>query len=364
MGNVTSEVIWIKDDFGGHASYYSDGTAEDKVSQAVNSFIRAQLEKRGLSIDDCTLLGASKGGSAALSYAFAYGYKNIIASVPQILRASYLKKNWPKNYAHLFSNKTYEQHEAFDYDIVKNLRAARPDVNLYLITSYADDQYKVEIEPFLEDLKRLQNFNLIVARSPLAYQHNVVTSYAAPIILSLLNLIGHGLIPRFDHTNLLFQEIEPENSKGTSFIDFRKATFKGDIFFPEGVAIMRGVPCANYSDVDYKLILVSGSVNIEIALAKGNNSSLSRELFDGTFVRYDKAWFCTFKYAGVDLSILQPGNYDLFLDFSVHNCRKIEPLRSRMPLVVKELTGSRSYCLESDHKSTRLIVAELSRLEA
>lgn len=48
-------------------------------------------------------------------------------------------------------------------------------------------------------------------------------------------------------------------------------------------------------------------------LAKDHKSNLTRSLYDGYYVNYDKGWFCTAGYNGLDISSLNKGLYKVLL---------------------------------------------------
>ncbi|NEC29011.1 DUF2974 domain-containing protein, partial [Streptomyces sp. SID8111] len=55
----------------------------------------------GLTPGDVTLWGSSKGGSAALYYGLKYGFRNIVASVPQLRIGSFVREAYPEVGRHM-----------------------------------------------------------------------------------------------------------------------------------------------------------------------------------------------------------------------------------------------------------------------
>lgn len=356
LTDCPTEVIWIKDDFLGHASYYLCAAGNPGVADAVHAFISAQLAERGLSAADCTLLGASKGGSAALYFGLRYGFSNIIAAVPQFRIGSYVRDHWGAVFAHMVPDKSTERTEQLDGAIADAAAQATADKNIYLISSTGDPQFASQIEPNLGLLRGLGNFNLIMANSALVTQHNQVTGYCVPIILSLVNALTYGLAPRFARETLAVRT--PRDNTAPSLVPhvaLRQARFSGHRFFPEGISVIRGVPCPDYADIRLTMILKAGASTIELPLAKGNKSGLTRELYDGTMVAYDKGWFCTAQYKGVDIGFVPPGRWQMFIEIRCRGVQRLAPVRSDDAIFVHYQTGDTTYRVESSAKSAFLV---------
>jgi hypothetical protein len=80
-----AHVIWIKDDFDGHCSYYSCRGMSLIIETLVINFIEKFISDLEIEKSEVTFAGFSKGGSAALYFGLKYNYKNIVCTVPQFL---------------------------------------------------------------------------------------------------------------------------------------------------------------------------------------------------------------------------------------------------------------------------------------
>ncbi|MYQ43919.1 hypothetical protein GTW40_02370, partial [Streptomyces sp. SID4985] len=69
----------------GHYSYYMCRSMDFGIEDSVHRLIESTRARLGLTRDQVSLLGVSKGGSAALYYGLKYGYRNIVTVVPQFL---------------------------------------------------------------------------------------------------------------------------------------------------------------------------------------------------------------------------------------------------------------------------------------
>lgn len=72
-------VLWIEDIFEGSEAYYL-GHNSLLFSEAIIELINNQMDIFGLKVDDCTTLGDSKGGFAALYYGIKCNITNVVAS--------------------------------------------------------------------------------------------------------------------------------------------------------------------------------------------------------------------------------------------------------------------------------------------
>ncbi|MGG4466557.1 accessory Sec system protein Asp2 [Paenibacillus alvei] len=92
--NLECNKLFILDDFGNdyRGTYYL-GTNEDWfLKDEITNLISHIKNKTGIKNENITLTGSSKGGFAALFYAFKDTYGSVIAGEPQILVGDYVSK--------------------------------------------------------------------------------------------------------------------------------------------------------------------------------------------------------------------------------------------------------------------------------
>lgn len=319
-----AEVIWIKDSFLGHASYYFGSVDNHFFEGAIVAFIEGKLAASGLTKEDCTFLGASKGGSAALLIGVRHGFKNIVATVPQTLIGSYVRSSWPAVAAHMAGNhdETIAELDALLLERLKN--DTNRDRNIYLFSSKHDEQYQSHVEPILPVLRQYQNFNCLMANSVLIRMHSQVTAYCLPIILSIINTLTWGAIPRMGEVELKAAPARKSSiSLATPYVRLKKLGLTRGKLFLEGIAILRGLSCPEYRDIDLALILRHHSGEAEFPLGKVHKPQLSKDLFDGEFFNYDKGWFCSLKGDGIEVIDLPVGNWDAFIRIKCRNVTRV-----------------------------------------
>ena len=307
-----AEVVWIKDYFFGGETYYLCANGKFNIEDSVYSFITNILHELDLNLSDCTLLGGSKGGSAAMYYGFKYNFGNIIAAVPQFHIGTYVEKDHPHTFKHMIGDSQESEirqiKDKLDTVIIDTIKNSNTQKNVYLLSSLADVQYETEIVGNVDQLRKFSNFNLIMANSDLIRQHNQVVWHSLPIIISIVNLSAMGMSPKFSEEIVKFRKLSaPKNPTLKAHVKLKNFRITDKRYYPEGISVIRGLSCENYADIDVKLILKKNEKTVAIGLAKGNNQNLTTQLFDGDLVIYDKGWFCTLKHQGLAIDELPLG---------------------------------------------------------
>ena len=330
-----SNILWIKDEFQDENTYYLCVNNDFSVEYAVIDLINTTLGELSINEQQCTLVGFSKGGSAALYYALKYNFSNILTSCPQIKIGSYLKSNWPSKVEHILGkNITNEKVSFFDELIPKLLN--EKDIsgkNIYLVTSTRDEQYSEQVEPFLSYFIKCNNFNLINTNSSLAWQHNKITKYNIPIILSILYAHGEGVFPRFGYiSNGIPASIKEENkialnnlkNKKNAIAIINKIRIDSNIIYPDGVALIKGYECSSFEKIKHKLVFIDGEYIKDYPLGKIINNDLSYQFFEKTFCNYSAGQITSIAQKGIDISLLPQGTYAVKCLIEVDNISILE----------------------------------------
>ncbi|WGE31759.1 hypothetical protein NYR60_07820 [Actinobacillus genomosp. 2] len=335
LNDCPANVIWINDSFAGMYTYYLCMNMDFSVEEAVTEFIHHKVSELNLTFDNVTVTGFSKGGAAALYYGLKLPVANIVTTVPQTKIGSYVAKNWVHVAEHMLGKITPTRIAHLDKLIVQKLKQdTKFDRNIYLLTSEADIQYPNEIQPILEDLRKYKNFNLLKTYSCFAREHNQITSHHTALLLGIYYSLASEATPRFNNGEVNFfgtQPLPPKEATGEPFVDLRKAEIKGNVLFVDGVAILRGYDLVEYADVEYQLVFKSEGKEIVKNLAKTHRPQLTRELFDGkNLVVYDKGWFTTYQYKGVDISDIPSGKYSVYININLVDKSACVPLKTRL----------------------------------
>ena len=98
--------------------------------------------------------------------------------------------------------------------------------------------------------------------------------------------------------------------------------------------------------MDYHLIFTEKNSKKEYIkpLAKTHKPHLTRDLFDGNFVVYDKGWFTTYQYKGINISDIPKGIYQLTININTKDNNVKSLIKSKK--IIKEDNGY--ICFESN----------------
>lgn len=322
LNDCPADVIWICDNFQDMYAYYLCIDMDFRIKEAVQEFIIVQMNQRSLLIENVTFTGFSKGGSAALYHALNMNIKNIVLTVPQLHIGNYIHRNWKTVATHMMGeNYQQVQIDYLDKLIVNLLKKEQFfDKNIYLLTSESDIQYTTEIEPYLDDFRKYKNFNLLKTYSSFVREHNQVTSHHTALLLGIYYSLASEAIPRFNQGEVNFfgtQPVpKPNIENPVPYSDIIKFDYKNGVLFIEGVAILRGIHISDWGDINYNLIFQdahNGKSHVK-SLAKLHRPHLTRELFNGDFVIYDKGYFATHNLNGIDISDLPKTEYQLYIE--------------------------------------------------
>ena len=326
LNDCPCDVIWICDNFEDMYTYYLCVDMDFKVEQAVIEFMFFKLQELGLTLSKSTVTGFSKGGSSALYYGLKLNVPNIVTTVPQMHIGSYVHNYWNHVAKHMMGDNYGVINQNYLDKLLPRLlkQDAHLDKNIYLLTSEADMQYEPEIAPYLKDFSKYKNFNLLKTYSAFVREHNQVTGHHTALLLGIYYALASEAVPRYCDGAVNFFGSQPHGNpkpSGEPYVDLRVLRIVGDRLFIDGVALLRGYDVAEYSDLNYTLVLEDKQGGVTtLPLAKGNQPYITKQLFDGKYLTiYDKAVFTTYQHKGVDMSVLATGTYQLSVEIALKN---------------------------------------------
>lgn len=119
------------------------------------------------------------------------------------------------------------------------------------------------------------------------------------------------------------------SSMQDTVIDLQDFKLVKNTLFVEGIGIITGQNAKEYSDIDYKLIIEGESGKYVKRLGKANRPDLTKIYAKGLPFSYDKCWFATPNYKGVDIAEIPIGTYKLALKITVNGFEKTVVLCSK-----------------------------------
>ncbi|MFB7246616.1 hypothetical protein CW362_04975 [Streptomyces populi] len=218
--DLRSNILWIRDRFDDGNTYYLCKEGDFGIEESVIGLIQKVVKALGLTPADVTLWGSSKGGSAALHFGLKYGFRNIVASVPQLRIGTFVRDVHPDTGRHMLGETMPEDRVRLLDSVLTDLLVSEvnPGAHLYLVSSPQDEQYATQIEPYLGLLQRYPNFNFLFSESPHITGHDEVTRRNTPPLLGIAHLLVEGISPRLGVTRHGHEEPDADRSGITGFL--------------------------------------------------------------------------------------------------------------------------------------------------
>lgn len=329
-GSVSSglrgDILWIQDQFFDNYAYYLSKNSDMKIRDAVYALIEDVRLSLGLEKSQCTMAGFSKGGSAALYFGIAYNYGAILATVPQMRIGSYVYNHWPKAFRAMTRTGSPTEREELDRllpDLVmSDVVTSR---NVYLFSSEADEQYRSEIEPYLELFAKYENFNFVLTDSPLVTEHKIVTRYNVPLILATLSALIDGVAPRYglvknglrnQQTALPAPSIGAVQQRQELVAELTASPVADGRLYLEGYGFIKGYAACRYGDVAWLMHFDAGNDTYTFHGGGVASPELSNKFYEAEYCDYSIAGFATMGRRGIDLRAIPDGSYELRLEVS------------------------------------------------
>ncbi|MFF0203353.1 hypothetical protein [Streptomyces sp. NPDC005017] len=319
LDGVLCNVLRIRDHFDEGASYYVARNMDFSVSDSIHDLIQDYMQRLGVTREEVTLLGTSKGGAAALYYGLKYDYKNIVSSTPQYFLGSYSKGHGQLGDAVLGEGQSDENVAVMD-SVMKDLIEKEVDFNrnIYVISSPNDYQYEQEVKHYLPGLRAYENFNFLFLDSPTVQEHYQVTRQALPSVWSLVHALSEGLTPRFGEVRIGAGTEDPE--KASAYLaelrqrDTVAAALAGAVRIDgklhlKGHAFLPGVSPDGPTAETKRIILEEKGRSFDYPLDNRPGKKLYREYYDEYFCEYADGEFAT--DGGLDFTSLPRGTFDV-----------------------------------------------------
>lgn len=364
LDNVKGSILWIKDSFEGHNSYYLCAGMDFTIERAVSTLIDSTLSDLGLTPGDCTLLGASKGGSAALHLGLKYDYRNIVASVPQTRVGTYTRWRLKDTFTYMAGPDLDAAEAALNEYIPRLVEAPRSHAkNIYVISSEADPEFKVHIEPLLAGFSHYENFNLLLTDSTLVTAHPEVTPYNIPFILGTLYALCEGLAPRFGlvrngngqrDRNDGLRHLAANRVQAEPVAAFHWVLIKDDKLSFRAYAAVLGEGAVAAPSSQPRLLAVQGDEEYEFELEAMADTTLNSRLYRKHFCDYLWAGLRSPSDRGLSLGHLPVGHFDLQVSFASTSGIYQTALVYKEARVLTGVSKGHAYRLDASPTRTRI----------
>jgi hypothetical protein len=352
LESVKCNILRIRDHFDDGASYYVARNMDFSVTDSIQALIEDHMRRLRLTRDEVTLLGASKGGSAALYYGLKYDYKNIVASTPQYFLGSYSKGHGQLGDAVLGEGQPDENVAVMDA-VMKDLLDKDTDHkrNIYVVSSPGDYQYEQEVKHYLPALREYENFNFLFVESPTVRRHDEVVRQALPSILSIVYSLTEGVAPRWGDVRIGNYSADPEEAaehlaelrqRDTALATLNRAVFTDGVLELKGHAFLPGESPDGPAEETKRLVLEKDGETWVYPLETTKEIRLYRDYFDEYFCEYEMGGFAS--QGGLTFTELPQGTYDV----SVCITSEKEGIERRTRLISQNAVDRRQVCGDSE----------------
>jgi hypothetical protein len=151
--------LHVLDDLGSRGCYYLGRDRDFFVARDIATLVDQKLEAVGLSRGDVVTVGSSKGATAAIYHALAFGYGEAIAAAPQVLVGKYLTETVSaRDVSGLIAGGHMPQDveflNTFMFDTVER-SPYRPKLEFFI--SRDDSHFEIHLQPLLAALDAKQH---------------------------------------------------------------------------------------------------------------------------------------------------------------------------------------------------------------
>lgn len=337
--SVESNWLWIRDEIDTEHTYYLSYKSKPDIQEAVLALIDNELARLNLDRNECTLVGFSKGGSAALALGIRGNFSNIVASVPQIAIGTYVAETRPNIMRNMFDAEDHLGVDRLDALIPELVESdANTKKNIYLWSAVGDKEFAVQVQPYLHIFEKYDNFNSLITDSPLVTTHNEVTKYNLSSIIAVLNLLILGIAPKWGIRGNGLMHERAEIPKNDSFrrIDSSDSALIGEVaelyvfdgkLFPRGVLFLKGHEITGYNQVTKRIILNSTNDSLSFTLGELKDKWVNTRYYDQNFYDYSFAGYASKGQRGIDLTKIPDGDYKISFELDVDGQKYRNPAK-------------------------------------
>lgn len=351
-------ILWVRDP---HNSYYIQKGSDRWYSDATQALIEEYMRSLGISKENVTMLGASKGGTAAIYHGLTGGYSNIVVSAPRIHPARGNKQERPRIVSELVGSTSHDDEEKFDKLLPSLIQQSPKNKNIYLFTSLNDVQYTTDIEPNLQLFSDYDNFNLICTDSPAVNQHEDITLYNIQSIISLVGLLSDNFSPKLDKTANGIRSTgnspaSPENTffDGEIVNDVDLLEVRSEGLWLAGRSFIRGIDASDYSSVRRFLRLKRAKKVHKAYLGGLKDRRNNRDYFDHEAISYAAGGYAPQGNKPISLDDLAPGIYEASMQVITGNKTAISNKFNVRPGYSFKAVKDYIVCIETENELVQI----------
>lgn len=141
--------LYLIDDFGVRGSYYFADHRDTTIFDEVQVFLAEIIDVLGVSLENVTFAGSSKGGTGALLHGLAIGTGKVVIGAPQVYPGTYLQKVAPDILRFIAGGSGDEARKWLDRTIVERITTSNSRTQVRIIVGTKDHHLVHHVKPLL-----------------------------------------------------------------------------------------------------------------------------------------------------------------------------------------------------------------------
>ncbi len=338
----------LGDSFGSHGL---NTQFDSNIEANIQNFIKNIADLYNISKENILIMGASSGGTGALYHGLKGGYKTL-AIDPFLGNMDYYNGRDPL-YLKTLEPSIQDVFTKLPLELFNSMVSSNENFESVIITSVNSQFYK-EIIKFK---KAYAQSSLVVYNTDKITKHPDVAKVTASLCYEFIN----DLLADKKVGNQFLQADYEDTSHliiDNTYIELKDIYQKNNKLFIDGIAFIENCNASENSDISYNLIFKSANNTITKRLAKSHKPSITAQFATNYNTCYDKCWFTTFGYKGLDLADIPEGEYELFLSIECNGIKKIQKLRTTENVTINRQFHTSTDTVNKILYLDKIIVAE------
>lgn len=148
-------VLYVLDDFGRQGTYYLSSSRNLAEFRAVQGLLKSVISELGITTDEVTTFGYSKGGTSALLHGVTLGVSDVFAGAPQYLIGNFLKKSYSEVLQYISGGVSKGDIHWANKIALNILSSAVRSTQIHVVVGLADSHYREHAIPLIDDARSL-----------------------------------------------------------------------------------------------------------------------------------------------------------------------------------------------------------------
>ncbi|VEI50383.1 heparinase II/III family protein [Kocuria rosea] len=162
LDKVKAHRLYLLDNFGDQGAYYYCDHRDLRIYRSVQRLLARIIRELGVHLADVTLVGSSKGGTAALIHGSSLGAGRIVVGAPQVRIGSFLRDPHPNVMEFMAGGRTNDDIAWLDRIVNNHVRKIRPQTSIELLIGTRDHHFRSHLPRLMDVLSEAGHTNVTV----------------------------------------------------------------------------------------------------------------------------------------------------------------------------------------------------------